>query len=181
MRVLLTLVAFLYALNFVAAENPYRTIGMAPYNSIEEIKTKCKKLVKTFHPDKYKGDKNEARSKFDKVQKACKEIRDSRSDEDESTTGFNSALKKCIGSIIVSIIVTLLGYFFTMFLFKFFAYTMKFSIIAAITFFIVDNFFAHQFDSEEAQYGWTFLIAVFIVSLGWIKDIIFGKLAQRAA
>ena len=46
--------------------------------------------------DKYKGDKDEARVKFDKIQKACKEIKDSRPDENDGESGINKAISKCI-------------------------------------------------------------------------------------
>lgn len=175
MRIYLVFAAFLCFASVVLSENPYRVIGMAPYNSMEEIKNKCKKLVIKFHPDKYKGDKNEARAKFDKVQKACKEIKESRGEEDESTTGFEAAMKKCLSSIIVSVILIVMAYFFTMFLHKFFSYTMKFSLISSTTFFVIDSFYAHHFENEEAQYTWSFLISVFILCLDWFRGRMFRK------
>ncbi len=161
----------------IVCENPYRVVGMAPYNSIEEIKTRCKKLVKTYHPDKYKGDKDEARVKFDRIQKACKEIKDSRSDEKEDESGLGSALKKCMISCFVSVICILISYYFLLFVYRFFAFTMNFFIAISVLFFVTDAFFAHYFESEEMQYMTVLLIALTLVSWKWIKSKIVGTRA----
>jgi len=160
-------------LSFVRVENPYRVIGMAPYHSIDDIKEQCKSLVRTYHPDKYKGSKEEARKKFDKIQKACKEIKESRGEDDETASGFSIALKKCVTSIIAAIVVIIAVYFFSKLLFKFWTYAMKFLIIYAIVYFVNDNFFSHYWETEEEQHGFTFVCAALLSSLGWAKNYFF--------
>lgn len=175
MKALYVTMIIQFITQIILCENPYRIIGLAPYNSIEEVRTKCKKLVKTYHPDKYKGDKDEARLKFDRIQKACKEIKDSRSDEKDDESGFTTALKKCILSCIVSLLIIFFTYYFIMFIYKFYNFTMKFFIVISLLFFIVDSFFAHYFEDEGMQYLTVFLMALTLVSFKWIKMKIFGN------
>ena len=181
MSLYLFVFAFLIVLEKVSCENPYRILEIAPYDSMEDVKRVCKELAKIYHPDKYKGDKEEARTKFDRIQKACKEIKDLRNDEKEGNSGINYALKKCILSIAISVIAIMIGYYFSMFFFKFYSYVLKFSIVCSITFFVIDCFLAHYFESEEEQYSYSLLIALLIISFGWIKDYVLGSNNVRSA
>lgn len=163
----------------IVCENPYRVVGMAPYNSMEEIRARCKKLVKTYHPDKFKGDKEEARYKFDRIQKACKEIKDSRSDEKDDESGFGSAFKKCLTSCLVSVVCILISYYFLLFTYRFLAFTLNFIITISVLFFVTDAFFAHYFESEEMQNMTVLLVALSLVSWKWLKNKIFGTGASN--
>lgn len=176
MKLYLLVLAIFFVLEQVISENAYRILGLAPYYSMQEVKKTCKKLAKIYHPDKYKGDKEEARSKFDRFQKACKEIKDSRLEEKEDESGFKVALKRCLGYIAISVLAIFIGYYFSMFLFKFFNYIFKFSIVSVTTFFIIDCFLAHYFESEEEQFGYSLLLAILIISLGSIKNYFLGKI-----
>ena len=175
MNVYLLITIILIVFEKIVCENPYRILGIAPYSSIEDVKNECKKLMKIYHPDKFKGDKDEARVKFDRIQKACKEIKDSRPDEKEGESGINNAIYRCIKSIILSAICITIFYYFSMFLYKFSAYTLKFSILGTITFLTIEFFFAHFFESEENQYGFSFLLTILLSSSESIKNYFYGK------
>ena len=175
MNVYLLIIIILIVFEKIVCENPYRILGLAPYSSIEDVKNECKKLMKIYHPDKFKGDKDEARVKFDRIQKACKEIKDSRPDEKEGESGINNAIYRCIKSIILSAICITIFYYFSMFLYKFSAYTLKFSILGTITFLTIEFFFAHFFESEENQYGFSFLLTILLSSSESIKNYFYGK------
>ena len=59
-------------------ENPYRVLKVAPYYSMADIKFAYKELIKLNHPDKIKGNKQEARKNFERIQKAYEEIKNLR-------------------------------------------------------------------------------------------------------
>lgn len=177
MKVFVFLTVLLTIAKQIISENPYRILEIAPYFSMNEVKIVCHKLKKLYHPDKFKGDKELAREKFNKIQKACKEIKESRPDEaeDKETNGIYHSLRKCLISICISVGVIIILYFFSLFLLKFFGYFMKFFIIFAISFFLIDGFLAHHFEAEESQYFYTFLLALVGTSSGWMRDYFFGK------
>jgi len=146
------------------SENPYRILGIAPWYTMTEIKDEYHRLMKIIHPDKVQGvkEKEEARRKFDKIQRAYLEIKEARNEEkgDSQVSGLYLAIKKCFYSIIIVIIGIYIAFYFFVFMNYIYTLFLKYMLLFWVFFFTIETFFAHYFPEEEFQYLITLILTI---------------------
>jgi hypothetical protein len=86
--------------------NPYRVLGIAPWASSKEIKTKYTELVKKYHPDHSTG--TESQKKFMEVQKAWERIKTRNKIIDNEDTEDNRIVDVLTHLLMMVLLVSLI-------------------------------------------------------------------------
>ena len=156
MKLLFFLLVQFYLVKLSEIENPYRVLKVAPYYSMTDIKKAYKEMIKLNHPDKIKGNKQEARKNFERIQNAYEELKKSSK---KDGGGLKGALSDCFHSILTFFTVLNICYYVLKSLPRIieiiFGFVDKLYYVlrgSLFTYCVIDSFFPHYFDEENMKY-----------------------------
>jgi len=176
----LFVVVLICLLNNVAAENPYRVLGVSKFHSMTHIKKVYKDLVLKYHPDKNKPnseeESQEIRKKFYAIQTAFETIKEEKglginsaadgdSYEDGDTDFYGAIIKTALTTALYMLILYSI-YYSVAFIMTCIEFFFNFFFYSCIVYSVVDLFFAHYFETSDTQNATCFLITIGIV---WFK------------
>jgi curved DNA-binding protein CbpA len=178
MRFLILIFISCFTYIHLESENPYRVLKVAPYYSMADIKKAYKELIKKSHPDKIKGDKQEARKNFERIQKAYEKIKKEKKNNDGG--GLWGAAKECFENTLSFLTVINIGYYLLKILprileriFQLADYGYYLLRGTGLIFAIIYSFFPHYFDDDFVKLTASFIIT-FVISL-LFRDMFYGR------
>jgi len=143
-----------------------------------DIKKAYKELIKKNHPDKIKGDKQEARKNFERIQKAYEKIKKEKKNNEGG--GLWGAAKECFENTLSFLTVINIGYYLLKILprileriFEFADYGYYLLRGTGFIFAIIYSFFPHYFDDDFVKLVASFIIT-FIISI-LFRDMFYGR------
>ena len=155
-------------LNFIISENPYRVLGVAPYQKLSKIK----KVFRNLFEKQNISDKEEYRRKTERLKKAYEDIKSSRKVEHEEIednilSGIMHLLEQCLISLF-------LAWLFINIIFKIISFAKGFIrnfydilLIAIIFYNIYDIFFYYKLRYDSVYV--TFFFSLFTLLLKLFK------------
>jgi hypothetical protein len=154
------------SLDTIVTENPYRVLGVAPYQRLSKIRKIYKDHIKRLN----ESDRDDYRRRTDRFKKAYEEIKSSRKVEHEEIednilSGLIHLLEQCFISVCLSwIFITAL--FKLLYFSKHFLVKNKEIILASIVLYnIYDNFLYHILMHETVHVTFSFMLILLSLKL----------------
>ena len=148
-----------------ASKNPYQVLGVAPWSSIKEIKTKYSKILNKYSKDRDSDiDINEVKEAYENLEEAYKKRGKDPTIYDVITTWVNS-LTKYYG-----IMATIYGC--TWLFYKIQMWLSGFMFWEVVGFLVVERFFPHYFDRILSQYCCSFILGLVLYKFWSLVDLI---------
>lgn len=146
-------------------DNPYRDLKVAPWSSMQEIKTRYNELVVKYHPDRNK--KTGSKEKFIKIQNAYEKLKKSRKaqEEEEDDGPLDTVIMDVVTISLAVIFIMSMIYFSLLFTFKIYSYIWKFLTLTSIVIIGIDKLFPHYFMALTSQLLYSFIFSVCIYCL----------------
>lgn len=163
--------------------NPYRVLGVAPWSSMKTMKSKYKKLVKKYHPDKQGG----SAEKFRLIQKSYEDIKKQRkeatgedvNEESEEEVTLFSIGKKTVGEIFQLQIVFLIIYYLSNFWYKLHQYLLKPIFIFISIYAMIDRVIPHYFESGFQEFEWVCILSGVIIFQKKLLSLLWNKIIDK--
>ncbi len=132
-------------------ENPYRTLGIAPWSTYDEIKDQYNKLVKIYHPDKTKSKSQDSTDQFIKIQNAYKKLKEKLKVDDVESEDEDIIMADLFGDtiLIISSIASfiLVCYIIITCTYNLFMWCWKYILFLSCFIVVFENVIPHYFSS----------------------------------
>lgn len=159
-------------------ENPYRLMKIAPWSTLDQIKSHYKKEVRINHPDR--GGDSE---KFIRLQRGwdlMKEVKKEDTPEEgedpkTDTERFTTYVSETISYALVGAIILWLVSVISSVVYKIYMCSWKFVMYLFVTYMFVDRLVPHYFNSDLEEGGAIFLIAFCLYNVGKVRNLLRSK------
>jgi len=149
----------------IEIKNPYRVLGVAPYNSMTYIKKVYKDLVLLTHPDKCKEDCENAKKRFYDVQEAYKEIKNvkEKGNGGEYSNGLGSILYKIFFDSSEYNFLLIVLFYALYWIYKFLENIFDYLFYSIIFYFVIEHLFTNIIDDFEDQLKASMVLSIALV------------------